>query len=115
MRVWLIGAGRAGSAILRQLRKNPDIEVIVSDPLEKPRALLDGLIEKVDIVERVTLLNVNEVARRVRPDLILISTGAGSQSFGNVSGGAAFAEALNYEISSASDYPCVVVSRSNIV
>ncbi|MEZ4710914.1 MAG: hypothetical protein R3A44_27190 [Caldilineaceae bacterium] len=114
MRVWVIGAGRAGSSVLRQLQKNPNIEVVVSDPIEKPRAVLDGLIDKVDIVERITLLNVNDYARRLRPDLVLITTGAGSQSFGNVAGGAAFAEALNYEISSASDFPCLVISRSNI-
>ena len=65
MRVWVIGAGRAGSSVLRQLRKNLDIEVVVSDPIEKPRAVLDGLIDKVDIVERITLLNVNEFAPSV--------------------------------------------------
>lgn len=31
MRIWLIGADVAGSAALRQLRKNPAAEVIVSD------------------------------------------------------------------------------------
>ena len=77
--------------------------------------MLDGLIGKVDFVDRITLLNVNDYARRVRPDLILISTGSGGQGYGHVSGGAAFAEALNYEISSASEYPCLVISRSNIV
>lgn len=112
MRIWLIGAGRAGSSVLRQLKKNRSIEVIVSDPQENPKAVLDGLIPKVDFVERVTPVNVNQIAKRVRPDLILISTGAGVQSYGNVSGGLALAEALNYEIATSSDYPCLLVSRS---
>ncbi|MEM7134688.1 MAG: hypothetical protein AAF702_50970 [Chloroflexota bacterium] len=114
MRIWLIGAGRAGTSVLNQFKKNPDIEVIVSDPQEQPKAVQDGILDKVDIVERITPVNINQVAKRIRPDLILISTGAGSHSFGNVTGGVALSEALNYEISTSSDYPCLVVSRSSI-
>ena len=115
MRIWLIGAGRAGTAVLRQLKKNRGIEVIVSDPQENPKAVQDGILAKVDFVERITPVNINQVAKRVRPDLILISTGAGTQSYGNVTGGLALAEALNYEIATSSDYPCLVISRSFLI
>jgi len=68
MRVWLIGAGRAGSGVLRQLWKNPSIKVIVSDPHADPRAVKDGIIDSVDFIERITPVNINRIAQRVRPD-----------------------------------------------
>ena len=54
MRIWLIGANQAGTAALQQLRKNPDIEVIVSDTLERPQAVEKRVIAQVDYVESVT-------------------------------------------------------------
>lgn len=109
MRIWLIGAEQRGSEVLRQLQKNSNIEVIVSDPKERPKAVNDGIIAKVDHVELVTPVNINTLARRIRPDLILIDPGADPHNFGRLTGGTAFAEALNNEIAAASDYPCVVL------
>ncbi|MBV7328767.1 hypothetical protein KFU94_11000 [Chloroflexi bacterium TSY] len=114
MRIWLIGAGRAGSAAIRQLQKNDRIEIVVSDPLARPKAVEEGLIQQVDLVERVTPVNVNEIAKRIHPDLILIASGTGTQSFGNVAGGIALAEGLYYEIAAGSNCPCLVLSRSNL-
>lgn len=114
MRIWLIGAGRAGAGVLRQLWKNPDIEVIVSDPHANPQAVKDGIIDDVNYVERITPININQLAQRIRPDLILIATGSGAQSYGNVEGSSALAEALNYETAASSDCPCLILSRSNI-
>ena len=76
MRIWLIGAEQAGSEALRQLKKNPAVTVIVSDAVDRPKAVSDGVIAKVDMVENVTPVNINQLARRVRPDLILIDAGA---------------------------------------
>ena len=109
MRVWLIGADKAGLDVLEQLAKNPDVEVVVSAQTEQPRAVRDGLLVKVDFVERVTPANVNQLARRIRPDLILIDSAANDQALGRVTGGAALVDALNYEIAAASDYPCLVL------
>lgn len=114
MRVWLIGAGRAGSGALKQLWKNPDIEVIVSDPHANPLAVKDGIIDDVNFVERITPININQIAQRIRPDLILIATGSGTQRYGNVEGSAALADAINYETAASSDCPCLIISRSNI-
>jgi hypothetical protein len=109
MRIWLIGADVAGSNALRQLRKNPSIEITVSDSTERPKAVADRLLARVDYVESVTPMNINTLARRIRPDLILIDRGALQRAIGRVSGGAAFAEALQDEIAGASEVPCLIL------
>lgn len=109
MRVWLVGAGQAGSEALRQLRKNEEITVIVSAPVADPPALRDKVIAKVDYVENVTPVNVNTLARRVRPDLILIDSTALETGLSRVTGGSALSQALTYEIATNSDYPCLVI------
>ena len=107
MRVWLIGADQGGTAALQQLKKNPDIEVIVSDAIERPRAVEKRVIAKVDYIESVTPANINQLARRVRPDLILIDRGALQRAFSRLSEGFAFAESIQNEIAAASDFPCI--------
>ncbi len=113
MRVWLIGAGHIGTVALRQLLKNPAVEIFVSDPSDQPEAVLSGLIDRVDLIANISPVNVNEIARRVRPDLILLSPGIGEQGFGAVEGSKALSEALNYETIIASEYPCLILSLSN--
>ena len=113
MRVWLIGAGNIGSVVLRQLQKNSSVEIFVSDPSDQPEAVRDGLIERVDLVANITPVNVNEIARRVRPDLILLSPGIGEQGYGAIEGSKALSDALNYETIIVSEYPCLVLSLSN--
>jgi FlaA1/EpsC-like NDP-sugar epimerase len=109
MRIWLIGAGQRGTEILRQLQKNNNIEVVVTDPKERPPAVVQGLIPKVNHVEMVTPININTLARRIRPDLILIDSGADQSNLGRISGGMTFSDALNNEMVTASEYPCLVV------
>jgi FlaA1/EpsC-like NDP-sugar epimerase len=113
MRVWLIGAGKIGTIALRQLKKNPEIEVVVSDPSDKPEAVQQGLIDRVDIIENITSVNVNPLARRIRPDLILISPAASERGFGSMEGGQTLADALNHEIASNSEYPVIILSLSS--
>ena len=69
MRIWLIGADVRGSEILRQLHKNANIEVIVSDAAERPRAVVDKVIDRVNYVENVTSVNINHLAFIVRSDI----------------------------------------------
>ncbi len=109
MRVWLIGADQAAIDAVEQLRKNPDIELYVSAQSATPRAVVTGTIERVNYIEHVTHINVNSLARRIRPDLILIDPTADEKVYGRVSGGMAFSEALTYEIAQASEYPCLVI------
>jgi saccharopine dehydrogenase-like NADP-dependent oxidoreductase len=107
MRIWLIGAGQAGSAVLRQLRKNEEIEVIVTAVTDTPQAVKDGVLGKVDYVESVTALNINALARRIRPDLILVD--ASVNSIGRVTGGATFSRSMLEEMAASSDYPCILL------
>jgi len=109
MRIWLIGANQAGTAALQQLRKNPDIEVIVSDTLERPQAVEKRVIAQVDYVESVTPANINQLARRIRPDMILLDRGALQRAFSRLSEGFAFAESIQNEIAAASDIPCITL------
>jgi hypothetical protein len=113
MRIWLIGAGKLGMNALRQLQKNPDLEIVVSDPINNPEAVQMGLIPRVDYVEQVNSANINSLARRVRPDLILLSPGATERGLRSLEGGHALAQALNYEIANQCDYPVIILSHSN--
>ena len=108
MRIWLIGAGQAGTEALRQLSKNEDLEIVVSADNERPQAVREGVIGKVDHVETVNSVNINTLARRTRPDLILVDITA-LGSLGRVTGGTALSQALISEIAAASDYPCLVL------
>ena len=108
MRIWLIGADQKGTDALRQLKKNPNIEVIVSDATDQPKAVTERVIAKVDYVETVSPININTLARRFRPDLILIDTAAEKRNL-RVLGGMAFPDAINTEIAAGSDIPCLVL------
>jgi hypothetical protein len=108
MRIWLIGGGQASLVALRQLHKNDAIEVVVSAGSDRPVVVQEGVIAQVDFVETVTPVNVNQLGRRTRPDLILLdSTAAGS--FGRGASQSALSHALAEETAAASDYPCLVI------
>jgi hypothetical protein len=107
MRIWLIGAGQAGIAALRQLRKSEEIEIVVTAETDRPQAVKDGILGKVDYVETVTSLNINALARRIRPDLILVDPAMNSIS--RVAGGAVFNQSMMEEMAANSDYPCVLL------
>ncbi len=109
MRIWLIGADQDGVNVLRQMKKNPTAEVIVTDAQERPRAVADGVIARVDYVEAINSTNINQQARRIRPDLILIDAGAMQRALRRVSGGNAFTESLVGEMANASEFPCIVL------
>ena len=109
MRIWLIGVDERGTHALQQLVKNQQIDVIISDPSDRPKAVTQGVIDHVDYVERITSLNINQVARRVRPDLILVDAGAIERNWGHVTGGSALSEAMTYEMAAACEYPCLIL------
>lgn len=73
MRVLVIGAGRLGVQTMKQLRKNPGIEIVVADPRERPEAVAEGIVDKVDVQAHVTALNFPEVVRATKPDLVLLA------------------------------------------
>ena len=106
MRIWLIGAGPAGIAALRQLRKNEELEIVVTADNDRPQAVKEGVLGKVDYVETVTSLNINALARRIRPDLILVDP---TNTFSRVAGGAVLSQSMLEEMAAASDYPCILL------
>lgn len=73
MRVLVIGAGRLGIQAIKQLRKNPEMEILVADPHDRPEAIADGVIEKVDFRIHVTALNFQEVVDAAEPDMVLLA------------------------------------------
>lgn len=110
MRVWVIGGGEASKEALRQLSKDEEFEVVLTAATERPPVVQEGLVERVDHVDVVTPVNINTLARRIRPDLILLdSTAVGN--LGRVTGGSALTQALIYEIAAASDHPCLVIGN----
>ena len=108
MRVWLIGAGQAGTEALRQLYKNEEIQVVVTAAEERPLAVQQGILSKVDYIDVVNPVNINTLARRIRPNLILIDASAVG-GLGRVTGGSQFSQSLIYEMATASDYPCLIL------
>jgi carbamoylphosphate synthase large subunit len=109
MRVWVVGAAYKGAEAIRQLRKNEDITIIVSDGSPNPKAVTDGVIEAVDYVETVTSANINTLARRIRPDLILIDSSAEGRNLGSMTGASNFTQALTNEMALSSEHPCLVL------
>jgi hypothetical protein len=109
MRIWLVGADQRGTEVLRQLQKNSNLEVFITDSTDRPYAVSTGVIARVDLVEVVSSMNINTLARRIRPDLILIDSGADQRNLGRLAGGSAFANALLDEAAAASEYPCIIL------
>ncbi|MGD9962352.1 MAG: hypothetical protein AB7S97_00405 [Thermoplasmata archaeon] len=73
MRVLVIGAGRLGIQAIRQLMKNPDMEIVVADPHERPEAVEEKVIDHVDVKAHVTALNFADVVKAVQPDLVVLA------------------------------------------
>jgi saccharopine dehydrogenase-like NADP-dependent oxidoreductase len=111
MKVLVVGAGRTGARVIRQLRKNPDIEIVTADPRADSFAVEKGVIEAVDILEGFTPLTVDYVLEKANPDLILLATATEDLGLGAAPGIDILAEALRKEMASASDVPLIEVAR----
>lgn len=73
MRVLVIGAEKLGAQVIRQLKKIPDVEIVVAERRERPEAVTSGEIEKVDIVSHVTAMNFGEVLSETKPDFVVLA------------------------------------------
>ncbi len=111
MRVLVCGAGENGANVIRQLRKNKDIEIVVLDPRENPYALAEGIIEKVDVEETLTPLTLDYVIESVNPDLILLTTELEDLGLGNVAGIEVLSSSLGDELTTISPIPAIKVAR----
>lgn len=112
MRVLVVGAGRAGAVVIRQLRKNPDLEVMTVDPRPRPFAVEEGLIDSVDVEETLTPLTLEYVLERSDPDLILLTTDAEDLALGHAPGVDVLHQSLREELAAISPVPVLIVSRS---
>ena len=66
MKILVVGTGRTGARVIRQLKKNPDIEFVTVDPRPDSVAVAESLIEAVDIQEGFTPLTVNYVLEQAK-------------------------------------------------
>ena len=74
MRVLVVGAGRVGAHVLKQLGKNPELTVLTVDPREEPFAVKEGIIPFVDYDAELTPYGLEPVIEAVGPDLVLVTT-----------------------------------------
>ena len=114
MRVLVIGAGRAGTRVLRQLKKNPDITIVTTDPRENPFAVQEGIIQSVDYIESVTPLNLEYLLSKAQPDLVLLATTTEDFGLGEAPGLDMLADALREELVSISEVPLIEVARTGL-
>jgi len=112
MRVLVIGAGRTGARVIRQLQKNPQIEIITADPRQELYAVEQGIIDAVDIRETLTPLTLEHVLEKSRPDLVLLAMPTEDMGLGKTAGMDILAEALREEIAALAEVPVIEVVRA---
>jgi len=113
MRVLVIGAGRTGSRVIRQLRKNPRIEIVTADPRPELYAVEKGVIEAVDIRETLTPLTLEHVLEQSRPDLVLLAMPTEDMGLGKAPGMEILADALREELAALAKVPIIEVARAS--
>lgn len=112
-RILVVGAGDTGTRAILQLRKNPEIEIIVLDPRPQPSGIENGLIKQVDITEALTPLTLDYVVNKCHPDLILLATHSDDMGLGNVGGADIFSRSLREELAALSPVPVIEVERAS--
>ena len=112
MRILVVGAGRVGARVLRQLQKNPKLTTITADPNETPYAVQEGIIDKVDIRESLTPLTLDFVVAQSQPDLMILTRTSEDLGLGMAAGMDILAEALREELAAISDVPVIEVART---
>jgi 2-polyprenyl-6-methoxyphenol hydroxylase-like FAD-dependent oxidoreductase len=113
MRVLVVGAGRSGARVLRQLHKNPNLTVLTLDPQEKPYAVREGIVAAIDICEALTPLTLDYVLAQAQPDLILLTTSTEDLGLGPAPGMDILVGALREELAAISEVPLIEVARAS--
>ncbi|MGD2157257.1 MAG: Gfo/Idh/MocA family oxidoreductase [Anaerolineales bacterium] len=111
MRVLVIGAGRGGASVIRQLQKNPNLSILTVDPRQEPYAVQQGAIERVDIQEVFTPLTLDYILEQAEPDLVLIATSTQDLGLGDAPGMDILAQSLREELAALSEAPVIEVAR----
>lgn len=111
MRILIVGAGRVGTRVLRQLQKNPSLNVITCDPRPEPFAVQTGVIAEVDIQETLTPLTLNYIVAQAEPDLVLLTSASEDFGLGTAPGVDVMVDSLKRELTSMSKLPMIEVAR----
>lgn len=111
MRILVVGAGRVGARVLRQLQKNPALIVLVADARDAPQAVRDGIIDQVDFQEILTPLTLRYLLDQAKPDLVLLTTASEDLALGASPGVDILTESLRKEVAAMSPVPVIQVAR----
>jgi hypothetical protein len=113
MRILVVGAGKVGTQVLQQLKKDPSITVITCSPYEEPYAVKQGIISKVDIQETLTPLTLGYVMAQAEPDIILLTSASEDFGLGTAPGVDVMVDSLKKELASISRVPLIEVARGS--
>ena len=111
MRILVVGAGRTGAEVLRQLQKNESLTVLTVDAHERPYAVEAGIIPGVDYLESLTPLTLDYVVGRAQPDLVLLTRAPRDLGLGSALGMDMLADALQDELATISEVPMILVAQ----
>ena len=114
MKVLVLGAGRVGAKVIRQLRKNQEIEIVIADPREAPYALKEGIINTLDHIVELRSFELEPIIRETKPDLVLVTTSPEDIGRSGIAGLDILVDALSREIETAFSVPVIAVSRTGI-
>ena len=114
MKILIVGAGVVGARVIKQLRRNPSIEIRVVDSRETPYSVQEGIIETVDYQVELRPIELEQVIREVKPDIVLVTTSPQDISRSSIPGLEILVEALRIELESTSKVPIIAVSRSEL-
>ena len=114
MLVLVVGAGRVGARVLRQLKKNPALALVTVDPREEPFAVTEEVIQFVDYSAELTPMELQPVIEAVQPDLVLVTTSSEDVGRSGLPGLEILVEALRGELEATAKVPIIAVDRSSI-
>jgi hypothetical protein len=112
MRVLVVGAGRTGARVMRQLQKNPALIMLTCDAGDEPYAVQKGIIDQVDLKETLTPLTLAYILDKTKPDLILLTSASEDFGLGTAPGVDVMVDSLKRELASLSAVPLIEVSRA---
>lgn len=110
MKVLVVGAGKLGSMVIRQLRKNPRLEIVVADPHKNPCAVVEDRLCDSHLRVHVTPLNFKEVIDQVKPDLVVLARTTEDWEQSDVPMGAQYVAGMERELTKG-DVPVLPVSE----
>ena len=95
----VVGAGDLGIRVIKQLRKNPGISFVVADYRDNPSAVQKGVIDKVDILEHITPMNIIDIVEACECDIIFLARKAKDWGHGNTIMATQFIAGLERQLS----------------